>query len=71
MNDVSGSSAVEAPISRVIEFSPPGGNTIIGKNCSWEGKTYSKGATITDDGGVIQECSGDENGSWVPQKKSK
>ncbi len=70
MSDVSGLSKAEAPVSRVIEYFPPGGTKTTSRDCTYGGKTYSKGATITDEANVIQECSGDKDGSWVPPKKS-
>jgi hypothetical protein len=59
----------EAPVSRIIEYFPPGGDKIIAKDCTYAGLGYSKGSILDMPGGV-KECSGDKEGSWKPVKKS-
>lgn len=58
----------EAPVSRVIEYFPPG-ESIIARDCKYAGLPYSKGDVIRQQDGNTYECSGDKDGTWV--KKSK
>jgi hypothetical protein len=59
----------EAPISRVIEYFPPG-ETVIGRDCTYGGATYSKGIELTmGSPGESYVCSGDKNGTWVKASK--
>lgn len=69
MSDVGGLSEAKAPVSRVIEYFPPGGNETIARDCKYMGSAYSKGAVVQTDTGANFECSGDKDGTWV--KKSK
>ena len=59
----------EAPVSRVIEYFPPG-ETVIGRDCTYDGASYSKGIEITmGSPGESYVCSGDKNGTWVKASK--
>lgn len=59
----------EAPVSRMIEYFPPG-EPVIGRDCTYDGATYSKGIEITmGSPGETYQCSGDKNGTWVKVEK--
>jgi hypothetical protein len=55
-------------VSRVIEYLSIGGETTIARDCTYDGNSYSKGATISMPGssvvGAVYECTGDKDGSW-------
>jgi hypothetical protein len=63
--------------SRIIEYFPPGptvvlpGPTVVAIDCTYAGKTYSKGSVVWQGGtgdstedGVPMECTGDSQGTW-------
>jgi hypothetical protein len=59
----------EGPVSRVIEYLPPGGNIVTARDCTSGNAGYSKGSVIKMDDGALYECSGDKDGTWKKQKK--
>jgi uncharacterized protein DUF1496 len=52
-------------ISRVIEYLPTGGNINIPRDCTYQSKSYSKGAVVIMADGASHECTGDKDGSWT------
>jgi hypothetical protein len=51
--------------SRIIEYFPPG-PTVVAKNCTYGGVSYSKGSLVNQ-GGFVRKCSGDAYGTWVDE----
>lgn len=60
----------KASVSRLIEYFPPGGNTTTARDCTYAGRSYSKGAVVTMGDGKDYQCSADAQGTWKPVKKS-
>jgi hypothetical protein len=61
----------EGPVSRVLEYFPPGGNIVTARDCMYAGGASSKGGVVKMGDGAMYECSGDKNGTWKKQKKSE
>lgn len=55
----------EVFLSRVLEYLPLPGTNVISRDCTYDGKSYSKGSIITMSDGRSHTCSGNKDGEWL------